>query len=147
MNILELKEQAYVKTLNFIGLTLITGGIYVILWFAKNNEDIENLFNAEKSNKNYTIYLAVCLGLGTVLNSFMVLELMLIAQILPIIYSILLIIWALKIKKAMLSYAINEYKVNYSMNTFYTVIFNLYYINYCIDDLNNIVEKEKRIKE
>jgi hypothetical protein len=77
----------------------------------------------------------------------MVLELMLIAQILPIIYSILLIIWALKIKKAMLSYAINEYKVNYSMNTFYTVIFNLYYINYCIDDLNNIVEKEKRIKE
>jgi hypothetical protein len=31
MNILELKEQAYVKTLNFIGLTLITGGCYFMV--------------------------------------------------------------------------------------------------------------------
>jgi len=143
MTIQELKEKIDTKTLNFVLLTMVTAGIYPILWLAKNQEIIEDLFKSEKSDKNYILWLAICVGLGGSLGATEIPALAIVAGLLSLASWVLYIMWALKIKKAILDYTLNECKINYNMNTFYTVLFTTYYINYCIIELNETMEKEK----
>lgn len=144
MTIQELKEKIDTKTLNFVLLTMVTAGIYPILWLAKNQEIIENLFKSEKSNKNYILWIAICVGLGGNFQSGTVdMILIAIGGLLGLASWVLYFMWALKVKKAILDYTLNECKINYNMNIFYTVLFSIYYINYCITELNETMEKEK----
>ncbi|MDT8338897.1 MAG: DUF4234 domain-containing protein, partial [Sulfurimonas sp.] len=146
MTVLELKEKINTKTLNFVLLTMATAGIYPILWLAKNQEIIENLFKSEKSDKKFILYLAICVGLGGSLGSTEIPVLTIIAGLLSLVSWILYLMWAFKIKKSTLDYALNECRINYSMNSFYTAFFTVYYINYCITELTEIMEREKFLK-
>lgn len=143
MTIQELKEKIDTKTLNFVLLTMVTVGIYPILWLAKNQEMIENLFKSEQSNKNYILWLAICVGLSGSLGATEMPALAIASGLLSLASWVLYIMWSLKIKKAILDYTLNECKINYNMNAFYTVLFTTYYINYCITELNETMEKEK----
>ncbi len=58
-----------------------------------------------------------------------------ISGILAIALGVLYIVWAFRAKKALQEYALTEYKIDLKMNGFYTFIFNIYYINSCINDL------------
>ncbi len=143
MTIQELKEKIDTKTLNYVLLSIITAGIYPILWLVKNMESIEDIFKTEKSDKNYILWLAICIGLGGSLASTDIFVIEMIAGLLSLASWVLYIIWALKIKKALLEYTLTECKINYNMNAIYTVLFTTYYINYCINELNETMEKEK----
>jgi hypothetical protein len=143
MTIQELKVQINTKTLNFLLLSTITAGIYSIIWLVKNQEIIENLFKSEKSNKNFILYIAVCTGFGGILSQTEVPVLLSLSMFLSLVSWVLYLAWSLKIKKAILDYTLNECRINYNMNTFYTVLFSIYYINYCIRELDERIEKEK----
>ena len=56
---------------------------------------------------------------------------------------VLYIVWSFKAKAALQEYALNEHKIDLRMNAFYTFIFTIYYINYCVNDLPEAKRKQE----
>ena len=48
---------------------------------------------------------------------------------------VLYIVWAFKAKSALQEYALTEHRLDLRLNWFYTLLFTVYYINYCANDL------------
>nr|RAZ61589.1 hypothetical protein DP202_26270 [Enterobacter cloacae] len=57
----------------------------------------------------------------------------------------MVIVWAFKAKTALQAYALNEFKFELKMNPFYTFIFSIYYIVYCINDMESELQKHNII--
>lgn len=133
--ITELKDTINTKTLNFVLLTIATAGIYPILWLYNNYKVIDKITSSTTANETYVIWIAVCAGLGGAFSGLGEEFLDLISGILTIALSVLYIVWAFRAKKAIQEYALNTHKIDFKMNGFYTFAFNVYYINYCINDL------------
>lgn len=141
--ITELKDKTNTKTLNLVLLSIATGGIYPLLWMYRNSPTIESITKTKIGGDTFIIWLAVCVGLSSALVNMEVEVLDIIAGLLSIGSIVLYIVWAFKAKTALQSYALNEHKVDLRMNAFYTFIFTLYYINYCINDLPEAKRKQE----
>ncbi|MGL5949527.1 MAG: DUF4234 domain-containing protein [Aeromonas sp.] len=131
----DLKFAVNMQTLHFVLLTIVTGGIYPILWIYKYTAIIENLTKSTIADKNYAIWLSVCVGLSGVFIGIGDDTAMVIGGLLSLGPWILNINWAFKARTAIQDYALSELKIDYKMNGFYTALVTLYYINYCINDL------------
>ncbi|MDE1266197.1 DUF4234 domain-containing protein [Vibrio aestuarianus] len=140
--ITELKDSIDTKTLNLFLLTIATGGIYPILWMYKNCSVLESVTKKKISDNVFIIWVAVCVGLGSTLAGTGDETLDVIAGLFTIGSWVLYIVWAFKAKAALQEYALNEHKIDLRMNAFYTVIFTVYYINYCINDLPEAKRKQ-----
>ncbi|MDM2796253.1 hypothetical protein OGY16_02825, partial [Citrobacter sp. Cpo131] len=68
-----------------------------------------------------------------------------IATLLSVASAVMLIVWAFKAKLALQAYALNEFKFELKMNPFYTFIFSIYYIVYCINDMESELQKHNVI--
>ena len=141
--ITDLKDKIDTKTVNLVLLTIATGGIYPILWMYKNSPIIESITKKAISDDVFIIWLAVCVGLGGALVGTGDEALDVIAGLLTIGSWVLYIVWAFKAKAALQEYALNEHKIDLRMNAFYTFIFTVYYINYCINDLPEAKRKQE----
>jgi len=145
MRVSELKKMINLPTGKFVLFTIITGGIYPILWISKYANSIKETFEIEDYNfpKNFDFYLAITVGLDYYFSSLAIYDSIfsLIGSFLSLGSWILYIIWAFKVKNGILKYANEKMKINYSMNAFYTFLFTVYYINYCINELGEIDEK------
>jgi hypothetical protein len=60
--------------------------------------------------------------------------------------SILEIVWAFKAKAALQEYVLNEFKIELRMNAFYTFGLTVFYINYCINDLPEVLRKNQILR-
>ncbi|SFD57112.1 DUF4234 domain-containing protein [Pseudoalteromonas denitrificans] len=140
-NINELKDQINTKTMNFVLLTIATAGIYPILWLYNNYQIIDKVSGIRTADNNYIIWIAVCIGLGGAFSGTGDQVMDSIGGLLTIAASVLYIIWAFKAKKALQEYVLNTYKIDLKMNGIYTFFFNVYYINYCINDLSEVQRK------
>lgn len=58
----------------------------------------------------------------------------------------LYIVWAFKAKNALSEYALSEHKIDLRMNAFYTFFLNVFYINYCINDLPEEQRKQQILR-
>ncbi|CAI1543816.1 DUF4234 domain-containing protein [Serratia fonticola] len=150
-NINTLKDSINTKVLNFVLLTVATGGIYPMMWLYLNqNKLTEELKNNFVAN-DYPLWLAVVTGFGWLLVDVSIAmsdtETMLdhTATLLSVASTIMIIAWAFKAKSALQVYALNEFKFELKMNPFYTFIFNIYYIVYCINDMESELQKHKII--
>lgn len=141
-SITELKDTVNTKTLNFLLLTIATGGIYPILWMYRNSPKIASITKKELSSETFLIWLAVCVGLGGALTGSGEAILDLISGILAIAGVVLYVVWGFKAKSVLQEYALHEHKIDLRMNGFYTFMFNVYYINYCINDLPEVKRKQ-----
>ncbi|MDQ7015774.1 MAG: DUF4234 domain-containing protein [Gammaproteobacteria bacterium] len=141
--ITDLKDQVDTKTLNFVLLSIATAGIYPILWLYNNFRVIDNVTGAQTANNNFIIWIAVCMGLSGAFSGNGDETLDVIGGILSIAGGILYIVWAFRARKALQEYALNEHKIDLRMNGFYTFGFNVYYINYCINDLPEAHRKQQ----
>lgn len=139
----DLKDAINTKTLNLFLLTIVTGGIYPLLWMYKNCSVIETITKRKISENVFIIWIAVCVGLGGALVGTGVEVIEVIAGLLTIASWILYIVWAFKAKNVLQEYALNEHKVDLRMNGFYTFLFTVYYINYCINDLPEAKRKQE----
>ena len=140
---LELKNKIDTKTINLVLLVIATAGIYLILWLNDNYKIIDKITKTKTADDVYIIWIAVTLGLSGMFNVPGDQELLLISFMLTIAYLTLCVIWAFRAKKAFENYLLIKYKIDLKMNAFYTVIFNIYYINYCINDLPEIQKKQQ----
>lgn len=134
-NITELKDAVNVETTKFVLLSIATLGVYNVLWLWRQSPKIASITNANIFGDTFFIWVAVCLGWSPVLQGTGDLSLDMISLLIVIANSVLYIVWAFKAKAALESYALNEHRINLRLNAFYTFLFNLYYINYCINDL------------
>ena len=121
---------------------MATVGMYPLLWLYRNCPIIDKVTGYRTASNTYIIWIAVCIGVGRTFSGYSEEGLGVLAGILSVASSILYIVWAFKAKKALQEYALNEHRVNLKMNAFYTFVFNVYYINYCINGLPE--EKRKQ---
>lgn len=141
-NVNELKDTTNTKTLNLFLLTLATAGIFPLLWLYKHNSDIERITNTLIASNTFVIWIAVCVGLGAALTGTGEVTIELVAAIFSLASAVLYVVWVFKAKAALQSYALNELNIHLKMNGFYTFLFTLYYINYCINDLPEAARKQ-----
>ena len=141
--ITDLKDQINTKTVNLVLLTFATAGIYPILWLYENYKVIDTATKVRTADNTYIIWIAVCVGLsGAFLDAGD--EIMdAISGILSLASGVLYVVWAFRAKKALQEYALNEHKTDLRMNGFYTFLFNIFYINYCINDLPEAERKQQ----
>jgi hypothetical protein len=145
--ITELKDKIDTKTVNLLLLAIATAGIYPILWLYENYKVIDKITKIKTADDTYIIWIAVCAGLSSALVGNGDKNLDAIAGILYIALVVLYIVWAFRAKKALQEYALTEHKIDLRMNSFYTVLFSFYYINYCINDLPEAERKHRILTE
>ena len=141
--ITELKDQINTKTINLVLLSIATGGIYLILWLYDNYKIIDKKTKIRTADNTYIIWIAVCAGLSGFFGGTRIETMNVIGWILFIALEVLYIVWAFRAKNALQEYALNEHKIDLRMNGFYTLLFNIYYINYCINDLPEAQRKQQ----
>jgi hypothetical protein len=141
--ITELKDKIDTKTMNLVLLTIATAGIYPLLWLYKNYLTIDDITKTRTADDTFIIWMAVCSGLSGFFIRINEDAMIVLALILSIAGAVLYIVWAFRAKTALQEYALNEHKVDLRMNGFYTFLFHLYYINYCINDLPEAQRKQK----
>lgn len=141
----KLKEKVNTKTLNFVLLSIVTLGIFNIMWLFKNNNIIEDVLGEKILDNRVIIVLATIIGWSSALSSEP--DLAVITGLLSIASGIFYIVWAFKAKKALQKMMLNDHKIDYTMNSFYTFFFNVYYINFCINELEDEVAKSNVLSE
>ncbi|MFL1527055.1 hypothetical protein [Pseudomonas sp. O230] len=142
----ELKDKIDTKTWNLVLLSIATAGIYLILWLYKNSKVISDTTKVRLVDDVYIIWIAVCVGLSGTFSNLNNVALDFTSAVLGLAGGVLYIVWAFKAKKALTEYALSEHKIDLRMNAFYTFLFNVYYINYCINDLPEEQRKQQILR-
>jgi hypothetical protein len=109
------------------------------MWIYRNHSIISKTTKYDVFSDTYAILMAVCVGLTSLSGVDENLDLLLTIPSLALF--VFYLIFSFKCKKALQSYALNEYKIDLKMNVFYTILFNQFYINYCINDLPEAQKK------
>ena len=117
----EIAKKNGLGTWKLLGLTIITGGVFFIYWMKKMTELVE-AFSGERVWKNST---------------FIVFLFFLFLQITGVICFCMQIQWSFKARRTIRLYAASKLGLSYKINAFYTLIFNVFYINYCLNDLGD----------
>jgi len=137
VNIKEFQENINIKTSKLVLLSIVTGGIYPILWLFKNYRYFDEVTEVKTANSDYIIWLAVCTGLVHV--SY-------IGVLFSLASGILYLVWAYRAKSALENYAA-KCRVDLKMNGIYVFLFNIFYINYCINKLPELEKKYKNLNQ
>lgn len=142
----ELKDKIDTKTLNMVLLSAATAGLYLFLWVYRSNLILSETTKNRVVDNTYIIWLAVCLGMGGALSGTDSVLLNAIAMILLLASNVMYIVWAFKAKNALSEYALSEHKIDLRMNAFYTFFLNVFYINYCVNDLPEEQRKQNILR-
>lgn len=150
-NVNTLKDSINTKVLNFFLLSIATGGIYPMMWLYLNQKKLTEEMKSNFVANDYPLWLAVVTGFGWLLvdisyaisDTETVLDH--IATLLSVASAVMLIVWSFKAKNALQAYVLNEFKFELKMNSFYTFIFNIYYISYCINEMDSELKKHNII--
>lgn len=146
-----LKNNLDTKVLNFVLLTVFTGSIYPLMWLFLNQRKLTEAMKDNFVDNNYPIWIAIATGLGWFLSDFSYeisdKETILdhIATLLSFASVVMYIVWGFKAKAAIQAYALKEFKFELKMNIFYTFLFNVYYIVYCVNSMESEYQKHKII--
>jgi len=134
-NVTDLKERVSTKNLNFVILSIVTGGIYPILWLYRNYRIIDEITKTKTIDDVFVIWIAAL----TALSSYFSHNVDKISEATSGLYitasCVLYITYAFRAKESLKSYLFEEFGIDYQMSSFYTFIFHIYYINYCINDI------------
>ena len=134
--ITELKDALNTKTVHLVLLSIVTAGIYPLMWMYQNTAVIERITKGQIADRTFIIWLAICAGLGGAFSGTESVGINLIGGMLSIASWVLYIVWAFKAKSALQEYALTEHRLDLRLNWFYTLLFTVYYINYCANDLS-----------
>ncbi len=142
----ELKDKINTKTLSMVLLSAATLGLYLLLWLVRTNQKISETTKIKLVDNTYIIWLAVCLGWSGALSNVGEALFDALSGILIVAANALYIVWAFKAKNALSEYALSEHKIDLRMNAFYTFFLNVFYINYCINDLPEEQRKQQILR-
>ncbi len=148
----ELKDRIDTKTLHLVLLSIVTSGIYLMMWVFRYNQVIAEITKTKIVSNAYIIWMTVCLTwYGSFMSSLFfeatssddqVINAAL-AFLFLIPLAVLQVMWAFKVKAALENYALMQFRIDLRMNSFYTFLFHFFYINYCINDLPEAQRKHQ----
>ena len=142
----DLKNEIGQKTLNMFLLGWVTLGIYYIIWLVERYKVFNRIAGKEIVSRNYIIWIAALMGISSIFSYAGNPMVELFGSAIDMVWGIMFIITAFKISKAIDEYYTKEFKLDLSFNKFYLVIFNLFYINYCINELEEIEKKQEHLQ-
>lgn len=115
-NINTLKAKIDTKVTRFVLLSVVTGGIYPMMWLYLNQPKLTEHMKNEFVARDYPLWLAIVTGFGWLLSDFGiaisddVTVLDLVARVLSLASTVMIIVWAFKAKTALQTYALTEFK-------------------------------------
>lgn len=65
--------------------------------------------------------------------------------LLSVVSSVMYVVWVFKARTAPRHCALNTFRFDLKVNVFYTVLFNVFYITYCINDMPQAQAKHRMI--
>ncbi|AUT95585.1 TPA: DUF4234 domain-containing protein [Citrobacter freundii] len=154
-DITTLSQRLNTRTLHFVLLTLVTCGVWPLLWLYKKQDIISDTTGYPVYGKLFIIWLAVCYGLGHQLATAVSSDvygydptsdtLLTLSGLLSLACGVMYVVWAFKARTALRHYTLNTFRFDLKMNAFYTVIFNIFYITYCVNDMQQALAKHQII--
>jgi hypothetical protein len=141
----EMKSRIATSTWKLVLLAAVTGGIYGILWVDRNYKVVSEVTKKYIIDETYVIWLAVCVGL--VPSFSMDPATSIVAGILAIASGVMYVVLAFKMRIALQDYCLLEHKIDLKMNSIYTFFFTIFYVNYCINDLEELEKKRKILSQ
>jgi Domain of unknown function (DUF4234) len=140
-----LKSQVGEGTLKMVLLGIVTFGIYKVIWLLERYKIFNEMSGREAIGKSFILVMPVMMGLGHLL--------MLIAigagtyngsssSIFDFVWMIMIIVASFRISKIMEFFYLQKFGLDLKFNPVYLVLFDVYYINYCINELEEIEQKE-----
>ncbi|MDO6613664.1 hypothetical protein Q4601_18950 [Shewanella sp. 1_MG-2023] len=134
-NIKELPEKINTKTSRLFWLTVFTGGIYPIIWLFAKYPKMDEITSIRTADDSFIIAIAVCFGFGGVLSHSDFGLMSAIGSLLLFGAFFLYVFWSFRARAALQDYAHVNFGIDLKMNKILTVVFNIFYINYCINQL------------
>ena len=142
-----LKEKNNIKTFHFILLTLITLGLYPIVWLYKTATLVEEVTRIKTlSQTSLVVYLAFC-GIGGILFTIPDFTFIAAGYALTVIAQLIAIAWCFRVRRALRAYTLTEHSFELRMNRLYSVLFAFYHINYCINDMARAKHKHDQKRQ
>lgn len=142
-------ELGQEKTLKMVLLGSVTFGIYYVMWLMERYKGFNRLAGREIVSRNFILGIVVLMGIsiivdlvGTEAGSEFVVGL---SALIDLAYGVMCIIIAFRVSKAMEMYFAEHYRADIKFNAVYLVLFNLFYINYTINDWDQMVQKKRVI--
>lgn len=159
--ITSLKNRLNTSTWHLVLLSLVTNGIYSLMWLYKHQDTIMQETGQRFSSRTLIIWMAICAGVSVLLRLTFPVQtdgydygysdnnaadvMQGVAMLISLAWCVLTIVWAFKARAALRQYALTTFRFDLRMNAFYTVIFNVFYIMYCINDLPQALAKHQII--
>ncbi|HII4325750.1 TPA: DUF4234 domain-containing protein [Enterobacter cloacae] len=152
-----LSQRLATPTLHFVLLSIVTFGVWPLLWLYKKQEIISETTGYPLYGNLFIIWLAVCFGVGRQMAAMASPDLagydptsdalLGLSAVLSLACAVMYIVWAFKARTALRHYALNTFRFDLKMNAFYTVVLNVFYINYCINDMPQALAKHRIIHQ
>jgi len=152
-----LSQRLATPTLHFALLSVVTFGIWPLLWLYKKQDIISETTGMPGYGNPFIIWLAVCFGIGRQLAAMASPDLvgydptsdalLGLSTLLSLACAVMYIVWAFKARAALRHYALNTFHFDLKMNAFYTALLNVFYITYCINDMPQALAKHRIIHQ
>lgn len=137
-----LTDKIGMKTLHLVLLAIASGGIYLIVWLVERYKVFNEMADKEIISKDFIATISILMGISGFLSSLGGDTIALFASLVDIAWGIMFIVMAFKVSKTMEDFYAKKFKLDLKFNKFYLVIFNIFYINYCVNELVEIERKE-----
>lgn len=158
----KIKEIAGQTTGMFVLFSILTAGFFPLMWLWKSMDSLNNELGEEVVKKSFVLTIAILLGLSVIMNT-LTLQLIVEAEslqglanavafswigfLLQLAFGVCEIILAFQIKKSFETYVMKNYRFVVNLNGFWTFLFNIYYIIYRMNSLENDIIKAKMISD
>lgn len=137
-----LTDKIGMKTWHLLALGMVSFGIYYIIWLLDRYKVFNEMANTEIISRNFIVYISILMGISGILSSLGDDTIALFASLVDLAWGIMFIVMAFKVSKAMEEFYAKKFKLDLKFNKFYLVIFNIFYINYCVNELVEIERKQ-----
>ena len=158
-NVASLKNKLNMSTWHLVLLSLVTNGIYLLMWMYKNQDVIMTEVKQQFSTRIFIIWMAICTGVANIIFIYFPVQvdrygyaydssaetIAGIGAILSIAWTVLTIVWAFKARAALQQYALTQFRFELKMNIAWTILFHVFYINYCINAMPEALAKHQII--
>lgn len=141
----DIKVKNNLGTGKFVLFDALTLRIFQIDRIEKTTDLIFEFSEKKIAGDGFVLSLKILLGwyLFLVLcNGF----LGIIGNLIGVLYFGLAIYWSFEAKKEIENYVVKNYRINYKLNGLYTFFLNVYYINYCLNDIHDEVSKSEYLR-
>ncbi len=139
-------DEVGMKTLNFVLLGIFTGGIYYFIWITERFSIFNSLGQVDVVSKQFINITAILMGLNILLTSTGAVSLTMIGFLFSMAGWIMFIVMTFQIMKSIELYYAETFKLDLKFNKAWMVIFHLFYINYCINELREIETKNEKLQ-